>query len=983
MAGDVVAVLKLQADGKGFVGEIRRVEKAVGGLSGAEKKVAGATRTANAETSRQTALIKQNSAALGGAQQSALRYGAAFVSVAAAHRALGSITDKTIRQEQAMAQVEARIRSTGGAAGHTAGELGIMAANFQRVTTYGDEEILELQSTLLSFRGIGREAFGGATEATLNLATALRTDLRSAVLQVGKALDNPVRGLDGLSRSGTQFTDEQKAMVKQLVSVGKKAEAQALILKELEVQYGGSARAARDNFGGALKSLGNAFGDLQEVSGEGTSGITEMINDLTDTLADVDVAELHSDLAAIGKVALVVGTALGGKAALGLSVWTAKLAKAKVVAQAKAFNTLGAARATDRARVAHHLGAPAAARWGRQIGVASTAARGMGKSLALISGPAGWAALAAYGIYQFATATDEAERKASSFDGLLSAASKRQQAEQSRRDAAPAAGGPVAAWKAQVEKLRGQQKELREGAQKLETGTTARYEKIGTTGYSQYIAAVAPTDEELAEAATARTEIKHLETQISAAYAEMNRALSAQQAAPTIDRAAQNIIDSFIPARQQIEDEADARIATLKAERERVAAHARGATAAGEIDTAITAAQAQKKAALAEHDAKETAMKQRLAQEQRSRRESIRQLTEGDATRKAILQSQQAGELQRLQSFFSAEQQAGEEYQAAVMALELRHGNQLSLLKQELDAEEASRQRDQRENELAAREEHFEDLLAQSRGFADREAQQDHDAAQQRVRQRLEGATEEQTQIVLGAHGLSASLNNLRDRDAELETARAGTNAEATATAEQNKKDAQLTTANQALALGSKTALAFAGRSKKAFKLHQAAAIGTALINTYTAATEAIKQGGPIAGPVLAASITALGLTQVAQIRAQQPPAAQGFRLGGVIDSPTYFSAPGIPLGVGGEAGPEVILPLQRGSGGRLGVQAVGGGRSIRNTITIAPTIQVSAGTGADGQAIGDAAAEQVIASVYGVIEEEMRPGGILDIDRI
>jgi phage-related minor tail protein len=54
---------------------------------------------------------------------------------------------------------------------------------------------------------------------------------------------------------------------------------------------------------------------------------------------------------------------------------------------------------------------------------------------------------------------------------------------------------------------------------------------------------------------------------------------------------------------------------------------------------------------------------------------------------------------------------------------------------------------------------------------------------------------------------------------------------------------------------------------------------------------------------------------------------------GGVIATPTYFPL-GRGLGLAGEAGPEAILPLARGSDGRLGV-AGGGGGSVNVTFNV------------------------------------------------
>jgi phage-related minor tail protein len=53
------------------------------------------------------------------------------------------------------------------------------------------------------------------------------------------------------------------------------------------------------------------------------------------------------------------------------------------------------------------------------------------------------------------------------------------------------------------------------------------------------------------------------------------------------------------------------------------------------------------------------------------------------------------------------------------------------------------------------------------------------------------------------------------------------------------------------------------------------------------------------------------------------------FAAGGVIGTPSYFPLLGGGVGLAGEAGPEAILPLQRGADGRLGVGASGGGTSV------------------------------------------------------
>jgi phage-related minor tail protein len=59
------------------------------------------------------------------------------------------------------------------------------------------------------------------------------------------------------------------------------------------------------------------------------------------------------------------------------------------------------------------------------------------------------------------------------------------------------------------------------------------------------------------------------------------------------------------------------------------------------------------------------------------------------------------------------------------------------------------------------------------------------------------------------------------------------------------------------------------------------------------------------------------------------------FASGGVIASPIAFPLGGTRMGIAGEAGPEAILPLSRGSDGRLGVRAQGGSSPFNVTFNV------------------------------------------------
>ncbi len=169
-------------------------------------------------------------------------------------------------QAKAEAQVAAVITSTGMAARLTLGELKNHAAALQSVTNFGDEATLGGQALLLTFTNIGRDVFPQATETMLDMSAALGQDLKSSALQLGKALNDPIRGVTALREVGVSFSDAQVKVIKELAETNRVAEAQALILKELGREFGGSAKAAREADGGFI-AVSNSFGDMQEAIG--------------------------------------------------------------------------------------------------------------------------------------------------------------------------------------------------------------------------------------------------------------------------------------------------------------------------------------------------------------------------------------------------------------------------------------------------------------------------------------------------------------------------------------------------------------------------------------------------------------------------------------------------------------------------------------------------------------------------------------------
>jgi hypothetical protein len=197
----------------------------------------------------------------------------------------------TIEAQNVTAQLNAALASTGGVAGLTADQLDEMAKRLQGVTAFEDDAIASAEALLLTFTKIRGDVFTDATETILDMSSALGQDLKSSAIQVGKALNDPVKGITALQRVGVGFSDAQKTIIKDLVKTGDLTKAQVMILKELQVEFGGSAVAARDTLGGALKSLANAWGDLFELSGPATDQLQDAIEQLISAITDTEFRE--------------------------------------------------------------------------------------------------------------------------------------------------------------------------------------------------------------------------------------------------------------------------------------------------------------------------------------------------------------------------------------------------------------------------------------------------------------------------------------------------------------------------------------------------------------------------------------------------------------------------------------------------------------------------------------------------------------------
>lgn len=253
------------ADTAKLIVEMGFRDKITGGLGRVQSQLGGMDRTLSTVSSRVSRTSLAISTAFGIGLERAVTGGiSAFI---------GSVrtgVEEMQELQDAQAQTQAAIRSTGGVAGQTAQEIRDMSEAFEAQNALIDDKVIQAgANVLLTFTKIREDAFEPTLEAALDLSTRFKQDLQTSIVQIGKAMNDPIRNLGALQRAGIQFTDAQRDQIKTLVESNRLYEAQAIILDELQSQVGGSFLAQGGTDAARAAALTDRLEDLKRVLAEG------------------------------------------------------------------------------------------------------------------------------------------------------------------------------------------------------------------------------------------------------------------------------------------------------------------------------------------------------------------------------------------------------------------------------------------------------------------------------------------------------------------------------------------------------------------------------------------------------------------------------------------------------------------------------------------------------------------------------------------
>lgn len=320
------------ATGRGFTEGVRtavtgaalaRTTSTVGASLGATSAPAGAAgrRAGQAYATGLSSRVKAATVGLAGTVAGGLKEMLApLLGILAVSKAVDLVKDSYKDAEENLAiqrQTTKVIQTTGAAAGVTRKEVEELSMELAAQAGISDEAAQKTANLILTFKNIKNigpdKIFDETTRAAIDMSKSLGTDARSSATMLGKALNDPLRGLTALQRVGVTFDNQQRQQIKTMVEAGDTLGAQKVILKEVQSEFGGAAAAMAT----PTQKLSTLWGRFVVTLGTKLIPVVDKsVGFLTDKAVPA-LVDFAGEMQDVGDAAKQLGGALGGGIALG------------------------------------------------------------------------------------------------------------------------------------------------------------------------------------------------------------------------------------------------------------------------------------------------------------------------------------------------------------------------------------------------------------------------------------------------------------------------------------------------------------------------------------------------------------------------------------------------------------------------------------------------------------------------------------------
>jgi hypothetical protein len=261
------AVLELRTDDSKYLAGVRKARGGAAKLGRELKKTGRGAHQFERDLGRAARGADRLSGSLGSVRGVLTGIGVVF-GAREIVRGIGAVVSAGADLQAQYLQINQLLRTTGSISGQTAASIERLSREIGFATLASIREVRAAAAQLLTFRAISGDVFERTLRAAQDLASLGFGSLGSSAVQLAKALEDPAQGLTMLRRVGVSFTQTQQDLIRTLHETGRVAEAQRVILANVEAQVGGAGAAAGGGLSGAVDALTEEWNLLTEAWGE-------------------------------------------------------------------------------------------------------------------------------------------------------------------------------------------------------------------------------------------------------------------------------------------------------------------------------------------------------------------------------------------------------------------------------------------------------------------------------------------------------------------------------------------------------------------------------------------------------------------------------------------------------------------------------------------------------------------------------------------
>jgi phage-related minor tail protein len=272
---------------KGVKRNLNEVNREAKGLAGRFRSVARATVIMEGPLGGTAGRLSAVATMLNSTNALSIAVGIGFAGLTAG--VYKSITAYSDFERQSF-KINQLLEQTNSASGLTGTQIEDMAQRIGKSTLESADGVREASAILLSFKSVAGSTFERTMQMAADMSAVTGQDLKSSIIQLGKAMEDPATGMTNLRRVGVSFTNSQKDMIVAMKDSGDAAGAQAEILTLLEAQMGGAGVASGKGLAGAADLVAHNWNNMLESFGRSGTGnvATEFLNNVAKGLDKVN-----------------------------------------------------------------------------------------------------------------------------------------------------------------------------------------------------------------------------------------------------------------------------------------------------------------------------------------------------------------------------------------------------------------------------------------------------------------------------------------------------------------------------------------------------------------------------------------------------------------------------------------------------------------------------------------------------------------------